>query len=137
MNSPLHVPGTTPYPWPWSGELAASRLALLVVTSPGADHVPALTGSVSAFAGLGALIVEIRTATPPQRRPAPPGARISGRWPADVVIEPHGWDGFHGTPLDGLLRAAGRDALVLAGWWPELAVHSTMRSANDRGYECL
>lgn len=137
MSSPLHVPGTTPYPWPWSGELAASRLALLVVTSPGADGVPALTDSVAAFAGLGALIVEIRTAPPFQRRPAQPGARVSGRWPADVAVEPHGWDGFHGTPLDGLLRAAGRDALVLAGWWLELAVHSTMRSANDRGYECL
>ena len=137
MSAPLHVPETTPYPWPWSGALSASRLAVLVVTSPGVEAVPPVAEPVAAFAALGALVVDVRTAPPHQRRPAPAGERVAGSWPADHVVEPHGWDGFHGTPLDALLRAAGRDILVLAGWWLELAVHSTMRSANDRGYECL
>jgi biuret amidohydrolase len=107
------------------------------VTSPGVDVVPALAEPLTAFASLGALIVEIRTAPPAQRRPSPVSARVAGPWPSDVVVQPHGWDGFHGTPLDGVLRAAGRDTLLFAGWWLETAVHSTMRSANDRGYECL
>ena len=34
-------------------------------------------------------------------------------------------------------RAAGRDHLLLAGFGLEAPVHSTLRSANDRGYECL
>jgi len=137
MSAPLHAPDTTPYPWPWSGALDASRLAVLVVTAPGIDVVPAITEPVTAFASLGVLIVEVRTAPPPQRRPSPNSARVGGPWPSDTVVEPQGWDGFHGTPLDGLLRAAARDTLLLAGWWLETAVHSTMRSANDRGYECL
>jgi len=48
-----------------------------------------------------------------------------------------GWDGFYGSPLDSLLRAAGRDQLLLAGRLFEIGVSSTLRSANDRGYECL
>jgi nicotinamidase-related amidase len=137
MSAPLHVPDTTPYPWPWSGALTPSRLAVLVVTSPGFGPEPALADSLAAFAGVGALVIEVRTSSPPQRRPGPSNTRVAGSWPADAVVEPHGWDGFHGTPLDGLLRASGRDHLVLTGGWLEIAVHSTMRSANDRGYECL
>ena len=48
-----------------------------------------------------------------------------------------GIDGFHGSPLDTLLRGARTDRLLLAGAGLETCVHSTMRSANDRGYECL
>ena len=46
-------------------------------------------------------------------------------------------DGFYASPLDATLRALGRDQLVVCGQWLETGVHSTMRSANDRGYECL
>ena len=42
-----------------------------------------------------------------------------------------------GDSLDALLRSLGRDQLLLTGSWLETSVHSTMRSANDRGYECL
>jgi hypothetical protein len=137
VNAPLHVPDTTPYPWPWSGALTPSRLAVLAVTSPGFEAEPALAGWLKKFGEIGVYTVEVRTVPPPQRRPALAAAPIAGWWPVDVVVEPRGWDGFHGTPLDGLLRAAGRDTLLLAGGWLEIAVHSTMRSANDRGYECL
>jgi nicotinamidase-related amidase len=54
----------------------------------------------------------------------------------DVVVAP-ATDGFHGSPLDGILRSAGRTDLLLAGWGLEGPVHSTLRAANDRGYECL
>jgi len=57
--------------------------------------------------------------------------------PPDRVIRAAGWSGFHGSELDAVLREARRDLLLLAGCCLELGVHSTMRAANDRGYECL
>jgi nicotinamidase-related amidase len=48
-----------------------------------------------------------------------------------------GVDGFFASSLDTVLRTLGRDQLLLCGKWLETNVHSTMRSANDRGYECL
>ncbi|HEY3737073.1 MAG TPA: isochorismatase family protein [Jatrophihabitans sp.] len=136
---------TTPYPWPWYGELDPTRLALVVVTSPQpSGDVTTLVDSIGAaamaFRAAGAAVVEIRSAAPLAKRDQQHAARqvvLSGADSADHVIEPYGWDGFHGTPLDSILRAEGRDTLVLSGWWLEVAVHSTMRAGNDRGYECL
>ena len=48
-----------------------------------------------------------------------------------------GLDGFWGGPIDGVLRAAGRTHLLVVGHGLEGPVHSLLRSANDRGYECL
>ena len=41
------------------------------------------------------------------------------------------------SPLDAVLRAPGVDRLVLGGFGAEATVDCTLRSANDRGYECL
>jgi nicotinamidase-related amidase len=138
-----------PYPWPWYGPLDPNRVAMVVVTSPQVPgDVTPLATSIAAAAeqmrSAGAAITEVRTAGPLSCRPRDndSGARddrmavLSADY-VDDVVTPLAWDGFHGTPLDALLRAGGRDTLVLAGWWLEVAVHSTMRSANDRGYECL
>jgi nicotinamidase-related amidase len=65
----------------------------------------------------------------------PSGAALPVR--CDELVVAPAVDGFHGTPLDQILRAAGRTDLLLAGWGLEGPVHSTLRSANDRGYECL
>jgi nicotinamidase-related amidase len=56
---------------------------------------------------------------------------------SDVVLGSGGTNAFFESALDGLLRERGRTDLVIAGWGLEGPVHSTMRSANDRGYECL
>ncbi|WP_170316743.1 cysteine hydrolase family protein, partial [Acrocarpospora corrugata] len=72
---------------------------------------------------------------PPPHPPAPPADAAPLK--PDQVVHAAGWDGFHGSDLDSVLRAAGRDLLLLAGCCLELGVHSTMRAANDRGYECL
>ncbi|GAA1011898.1 cysteine hydrolase [Acrocarpospora pleiomorpha] len=135
------VPGTTPYPWPWHGRFDPVRLALLAVACPHpADRgqvvdpghpVEVLAGQVR---GAGGLIISVRV-RPPGWPPAPP-AEAPPRRP-DQVVHAAGWDGFHGSDLDSVLRAAGRDLLLLAGCCLELGVHSTMRAANDRGYECL
>jgi nicotinamidase-related amidase len=56
---------------------------------------------------------------------------------ADMTISAGATSAFHASPLDDLLRSQGRSDLILAGWGLEGPVHSTLRSANDRGYECL
>jgi nicotinamidase-related amidase len=55
----------------------------------------------------------------------------------DHVVDTTGLNGFHGSELDSLLGALGRDHLLFSGFCAELTVDCTLRSANDRGYECL
>lgn len=54
-----------------------------------------------------------------------------------MVVTSGGLDGFFAGPLDHVLRSHRRDLLVLAGAGFETTVHSTLRSANDRGFECV
>lgn len=55
----------------------------------------------------------------------------------ELVVPKPGKGAFHGTGLDGALRARGITQLVLAGVTTEVCVQTTMREANDRGYDCL
>jgi len=57
--------------------------------------------------------------------------------PGEPVIVKPGKGAFWATPLEGMLRDAGVTHLVLAGVTTEVCVQTTMREANDRGYECL
>ena len=54
----------------------------------------------------------------------------------DVFDKP-GYGAFTATDLDHCLRAMGIKKLVVAGLTTEVCVHSTIREATDRGYECL
>jgi nicotinamidase-related amidase len=149
-----HVDDTIPYPWPFDGDvgLDARRAALVVCglqqhwVSPEAPAVVTITGLADELRALGVLVAFVRHARiASASRPGgdlpvvdTTGAALAWLPPAgDLVIDAHAHDGFLGSRLEAELRAARRDHLLFAGFAAETLVDSTLRSANDRGFECL
>jgi nicotinamidase-related amidase len=57
--------------------------------------------------------------------------------PGELVIDKPGKGAFYATSLGDVLGEAGTRSLLVTGVTTEVCVHTTVREANDRGYECL
>jgi nicotinamidase-related amidase len=57
--------------------------------------------------------------------------------PGEPVVDKPGKGSFYATDLDAILKMRGITHLLVCGVTTEVCVHTTVREANDRGYECL
>ncbi|MFC4586178.1 cysteine hydrolase family protein [Sphaerisporangium corydalis] len=127
---------------PLAAVLAATRAAGMTVIHTREGHLPDLSDCPPAKLGRGA----------PSLRIGDPGPKgrilIRGEYghdiidelaPADgeLVVDKPGKGAFYATGLDEVLHEGGIRSLVVTGVTTEVCVHTTVREANDRGYECL
>jgi nicotinamidase-related amidase len=122
--------------------LAASRAAGMAIIHTREGHQPDLTDCPPAKLYRGNPTLRIGDTGPKGR------ILIRGEYGHDIIDElaPHaeevvidkpGKGAFYATGLHELLSAAGITSLVVTGVTTEVCVHTTVREANDRGYECL
>lgn len=129
--------------------------------------IPAVASLLSLFRAHGLPIVHTREAHRPDLSDCPPAKRLRGQpglrigdegamgrilvagepgndivpelapLPGEIVIDKPGKGMFWATGLHDTLRGRGIAQLVFAGVTTEVCVQTSMREANDRGYECL
>jgi len=129
--------------------------------------VPALRRVMDACRGAGIPVIHTREGHRPDLGDCPPAKRMRGKCelrigdegpmgrilvigerghaiipelapaPGELVIDKPGKGSFYGTHLQNHLRALNVSHLLIAGVTTEVCVQTTMREANDRGYECL
>lgn len=141
------VTSAQPYAWPYHGDFDATRCAMVACVDPAWRVArPASNLSDTVMRGVAAALREagghvIAVTAMPMRRPAGIPEVSQPAWPtglaAEFELHAAGTSAFYGSSLDSLLHAHGYRDLLIAGWGLEGPVHSTMRAANDRGYECL
>ena len=129
--------------------------------------VPACQAVLAAWRGAGGLVVHTREAhradlsdcPPAKRNRGNPSLRIGDEGPmvrilvagepgnqiipalapvpGEIVIDKPGKGAFYATALHEMLQQAGITHLLFMGVTTEVCVQTSMREANDRGYECL
>ena len=129
--------------------------------------VPAVRRVLDAWRGIGGLVVHTREAHAPDLSDCPPAKRERGRprlrigdagpmgrilvagesgseivpqqmpHEGELALDKPGKGAFHATGLQAQLQWRGITHLLFAGVTTEVCVQTSMREANDRGYECL
>jgi nicotinamidase-related amidase len=122
--------------------LAAARGAGLAVLHTREGHRPDLMDAPPSKLARGGLDIGIGDSGPMGRvlvRGEPGHGIIPELAPADdePVIDKPGKGAFYETDLDLILQNSGIRTLIVCGVTTEVCVHTTVRQANDRGYECV
>ncbi|BDA84189.1 cysteine hydrolase [Aureimonas sp. SA4125] len=129
--------------------------------------VPTVAALIAGFRDAGRPVIHTRECHAPDLSDCPPAKRLRGNaalrigdegpmgrilirgepgadivaalapLPGELVIDKPGKGAFHATRLGAELERLGIRQLVFAGVTTEVCVQTTMREANDRGYECL
>ena len=138
-NDVSHLQAVVP---PLQKVLAAVREAGMTVIHTREGHVPDLSDCPPAKLNRGEPSLRIGA-------PGPKGRiLIRGEYghdiiddlaplPGEPVIDKPGKGAFYATNLDLVLRTHAITHVILTGITTDVCVHTTMREANDRGYECL
>lgn len=129
--------------------------------------IPAVADLISLFRQKGWPVIHTRESHLPDLSDCPPAKRLRGKpslrigdpgpmgrilvrgepgnqivdgcapLPGEVVIDKPGKGAFYKTNLDAMLAETSIRQLVFAGVTTEVCVQTSMREANDRGFECL
>jgi nicotinamidase-related amidase len=127
---------------PLARVLDAWRMAGLMVVHTREGHVPDLSDCPPSKLARGRLEIGIGDRGPLGR------VLVRGEFghdivpelaplPGEPVVDKPGKGAFYATDLDLILRRGGVRSLVVTGVTTEVCVSTTVREANDRGYECL
>ena len=136
-------------------------------TSPLLEALPPAERVLKACRETGVFVIHTREGHRPDLSDLPPAKKIRGRgattigdvgpmgrilvrgelghdiveevYPIDgePVVDKPGKGAFYATDLDAILKMKGISKLVVCGVTTEVCVHTTVREANDRGYDAL
>src|SRR6266536_1269789 len=116
-----------PYAWPYNGDLRPENTALIIIDMQ------------TDFCGVGGYVDKMGYDLSLTRAPIEPIKRLLAvmRGQGFHIIDKPGKGSVCATDLELMLRLRGIENIVLTGITTDVCVHTTMREANDRGFECV